>query len=156
MPFSDDSFDVVWTEHAQMNIGDKMRFYGEMTRVLRSGGRIAFHDVFQGENRSLEFPVPWAADPSISFLVPAESVRKLLESFGLRCVYWEDRTSDSLEFFNRRIEVLSREGPPPLGLHLLMGADAVQKFKNLARNLQQNSVQVFQGVFETPVLGCYI
>ena len=30
MPFADSSFDLVWTEHAQMNIADKARFYGEI------------------------------------------------------------------------------------------------------------------------------
>jgi MPBQ/MSBQ methyltransferase len=30
MPFADSSFDLVWTEHAQMNIADKARFCGEI------------------------------------------------------------------------------------------------------------------------------
>src|SRR2546430_11712734 len=30
MPFADSRFDLVWTKHAQMNIADKARFYGEI------------------------------------------------------------------------------------------------------------------------------
>lgn len=38
LPFEDNEFDVVWTEHVAMNIPDKRRLYGEMHRVLRPGG----------------------------------------------------------------------------------------------------------------------
>src|SRR5512140_3921831 len=34
MPFPDNSFDVVWTQHVQMNIEDKRQFYSEIARVL--------------------------------------------------------------------------------------------------------------------------
>ena len=36
MPFDNNSFDVVWTQHASMNIADKSRLYSEMYRVLKS------------------------------------------------------------------------------------------------------------------------
>ena len=69
MPFHDGLFDLVWTEHAQMNIRDKAGFYGEIARVLKPGGQFAFHDIFQGEAGEVRFPVPWAGDASISFLI---------------------------------------------------------------------------------------
>ena len=40
LPFEDASFDVVWTEHAQMNIADKETFYRQIRRVLKPGGRL--------------------------------------------------------------------------------------------------------------------
>ena len=42
LPFDDNSFDVVWTEHAQMNIVDKTKFYAEVSRVLRPNGAFCF------------------------------------------------------------------------------------------------------------------
>lgn len=47
LPFEDGSFALAWTEHAQMNIPDKQAFYSEIHRVLRTGGRLAFHDWFR-------------------------------------------------------------------------------------------------------------
>lgn len=38
LPFADATCDLVWTEHAQMNIADKAQLYGEMARVLKPGG----------------------------------------------------------------------------------------------------------------------
>ena len=34
LPVLDAAFDVAWTEHVQMNVADKERFYGEMRRAL--------------------------------------------------------------------------------------------------------------------------
>ena len=39
LPFAAARFDVVWTQHAAMNIADKPRLYGEMRRVLKAGAR---------------------------------------------------------------------------------------------------------------------
>ena len=38
MPFEDESFDVVWSQNAAMNIAERDRLYREMRRVLRFGG----------------------------------------------------------------------------------------------------------------------
>ena len=35
LPFRDNSFDVVWTQHVQMNIPDKNKFYSGIKRVLK-------------------------------------------------------------------------------------------------------------------------
>ena len=39
LPFEDESFDIVWTQHASMNIADKQALFTEMHRVLRPGGK---------------------------------------------------------------------------------------------------------------------
>src|SRR5688572_2447135 len=89
IPEAAGSFDAVWTEHVQMNIADKRRFYGEIARVLTAGGRLIFHDIFRGHGE-LHYPVPWADMSSISFLATADEVREILQSVGLRLLDWED------------------------------------------------------------------
>ncbi len=58
MPFDDESFDVVWTEHVQMNIAEKRSFYCEIARVLRPEGLLLFHDIFEGDGAPLHYPAP--------------------------------------------------------------------------------------------------
>src|SRR5512134_1465885 len=58
--FDDASFDVIWTEHAAMNIRDKSRLYREMHRVLKPGGTVAIYDILAGSSGPVLFPVPWA------------------------------------------------------------------------------------------------
>ncbi len=148
LPFDDGSFDVVWTEHVQMNIADKRRFYAEIARVLVPRGRLVFHDVFQGDGGSPHFPVPWAEDGSISFLATPDAGRRLLENMGFRVIDWEDKSRQSLEWFAAVVEKLKRSGAPPLGLHLLMGTTAKAKFENVTRNLREGRVVVVQAVTE--------
>ena len=146
LPFAEASFDVVWTEHVQMNIADKQRFYREARRILRPGGKLVFHDVFRGEGPVPLFPVPWAEAESQSFLCSAERVRETLESLGFRVEQWECVSKASSEWFQKAVARLSEGGPPPLGIHLLMKNTAPEKLRSLARNLEADSVRVLQAV----------
>ena len=148
MPFDDHSFDLAWTEHAQMNIADKRAFYGEIRRVLRPGGRLAFHDIFAGNAGEPCFPVPWASVPSISALAPIQEVRDTLASLGFTEVMWDDRTPHSLAWFRAAVDRLQAHGRPPLGLHLLMGDAAREKLQNMVRNLEEGWIVVAMGVLD--------
>ncbi len=151
MPFADGSFDVVWTEHVQMNIADKRAFYAEIARVLAPGGRLLFHDIFQGAGGPPHYPVPWAEDSSISFLAPPETVRAILDELGLHILDWEDKTRHSLDWFVAAVEKIQQSGPPPLGIHLLMGDTARKKFQNNIKNLKEARIVVVQAVAEKGV-----
>lgn len=147
-PFGDGSFDVVWTEHVQMNIADKRTFYAEIARVLAPRGRLVFHDVFEGDARPLHFPVPWAEEPTISFITTPEAVRSMLEELGFRILAWEDRSQASLEWVASLVRRLEESGPLPLGVHLLMGRAAREMVGNMARNLREGRLRVVQAVAE--------
>lgn len=148
MPFADDSFDVVWTEHVQMNIADKRAFYTEIARVLAPSGRLLFHDIFQGAGGPPHYPVPWAEDSSISFLALPETVRTILEELGFDILAWEDKTQHSLDWFAATVEKIEQSGPPPLGTHLLMGDTARNKLRNVIANLKEARIVVVQALAE--------
>ncbi len=148
IPFADATFDLVWTEHIQMNIADKARFYGEMIRVLKRGGRLAFHDIFQGPGGEVCFPVPWAEEPSTSHLITPGVLGTILESIGFRVLYWHDTSPETLEWCRQRVEHVRACGLPPLGTHLLMGANARLKQEDQMRNLEEGRIVVIQAVLE--------
>jgi len=146
LPYTTKSFDIVWTEHVQMNIADKAAFYGEIARVLKPGGRLLFHDIFSRDGCEPRYPVPWAGDPSISFLARVDAVPGILEAAGLQVLEWEDCSEDSLAWFRNAVARVRAAGPAPLGLHLLMGASTLPKFENLIRNLQESRITVIRSV----------
>lgn len=146
LPFENNSFDYAWTEHVQMNIADKQRFYSEIVRVLKPGGRLMFHDVFRGEGDEPYYPVPWAEQSSISSLVTQETAKSIFAAVGLTIEKWLDKTQESIDFFEVVSEKLSNTEMPPLGIHLLMGDTAKLKLENQARNLKEQRVTIALGV----------
>lgn len=146
LPFSDQSFDVVWTEHVQMNVADKRAFYASLARVLRPGGRLLFHDVFQGPGGPPHYPVPWANEPSISHLATPEDVAAIVRGVGLTVVAWEDRSAVSRAWFDAMSHRMATVGPAPVGLHLLMGTTFPTKFANMRRNVTEGRLAVVQAV----------
>ncbi len=146
IPYEEDSFDIVWTEHVQMNIADKKRFYSEIARVLKPNGRLLFHDIFRGLGDSPFYPAPWAEDESISALATESEARSLMEQAGLEVDQWITKVQESIEFFKRVSAKIEADGPPPIGIHLLMGDNAKDKLQNYVRNLGEDRVSVALGM----------
>ena len=145
-PFEDSAFDVVWTQHASMNISDRPKLYSEMHRVLKPGGRLAIYDVIGGDGEPLHFPVPWAAKPSISFLLNADDLRALLEATGFEVVTWRDARASTLGWIAKMAARPPPDGPPSLMLGLLMGSNMAEKAGNLRLNLKESKIGLLQAV----------
>jgi SAM-dependent methyltransferase len=141
LPFADGSFDLVWTQHVQMNVADKPRLAAELARVLRPGGRLAFQDVLAGPRQPIRLPVPWADDAGESALATPDEWRAALAGAGLRLDAYEDQTAAAARFYARAAE----RPPRPLGAHLVV-PDLPRKVRNMARNLAEDRLRVAQGV----------
>ena len=148
MPFDDGSFDLVWTQHTSMNIEDKERLFRDIHRVLRPGGRLAFHDILAGPVQPIHFPVPWARDPSISFLARPDDLHPLLKTLDFREVAWVDQTQSSIAWFQAFLARAAESGPPPLSPALIVGPDFPQMGRNVLRNMEEERVMVVQAVLE--------
>jgi SAM-dependent methyltransferase len=146
LPFEDDVFDVVWTQHVAMNIPDKPGLYSELRRVARPGGRLALYDVTAGSGGPVLFPVPWAGTQEISFLLSPEELRGHLESSGFEILEWRDVTEPAVAWFRERVAATEAGSPPPLGLHLLVGPQAHEIFGNMVRNLEEGRITLTQTV----------
>lgn len=147
MPFEAGSFDVVWTQHASMNISDKTGFYREIARVVRPGGRFAFFDILAGPNQPIHFPVPWASDPSFSFLRSPDETRSLITTAGFRQTTWlagEDLRAE----LNRAERDEENQVESPLDSGLLNGPDSARMADSVARNLKEGRIVPVIGVFE--------
>jgi sarcosine/dimethylglycine N-methyltransferase len=146
IPYEDERFDIVWTEHVQMNIADKHRFYSEIARVLKPGGRMLFHDVFRGTGAPPYYPAPWAENSAISSLATEVEAHSIIEQVGLTIGQWNVKVQESIDFFKRVTAKMESDGTPPLGIHLLMGDNARDKLQNYIRNLSEDRVTVALGI----------
>ena len=147
LPFESESFDVVWSQNAAMNIADRDRLYREMRRVLKPGGKLALQEVAAGPGGPPHYPVQWAREPSISFLYSQKATRAKLATAGLRVTAWQDTTEPALQSATARAR--NADGPPPaLGTHLLLGGDWQAMFRNSGRNLEERRTELFNAVLE--------
>jgi len=147
LPFLDAIYDVVWSQHVSMNIEEKRELYGEMNRVLKSGGTLALYEVLlkpDGPPGPIHLPVPWARTAATNFLVSKEELRELLREAGFIDIGLKDVTGDALRVF-KKLESRTRErGLPPLGTHVLLGLDFEAMIYNQLRNFQEGRLSVSQ------------
>ena len=151
LPFPANRFDVVWTQHAAMNIPDKPALYSECLRVCRPGGRFLVYDVVEGPAGDPHFPVPWASTCDGSFLIRAEELRRLVLAAGFHELAFRDLTAAALAWNRERQARMANAGAQPaLGPHLLMGPEFPQMIANVGRGLEEGRLGLVMGLFAKP------
>ncbi len=135
LPFEAASFDAAYLFHVGMNIRDKARLFAEVRRVLAPSGLFGIYDVMRLTAGDLSYPVPWASGPESSFVEDAASYRRALEVQGFEVLKERSRRDFALEVFQAMRARGGAGGPAPLGLHIVMGADAGKKVANMVGDI---------------------
>ena len=121
-PYADGAFDKAYMLHVGMNIADKTILARELHRVVRPGGKVAIYDIMQVGSGDLTYPVPWATDAKGSAVGSPDEYKEALAAAGFVIIAERNRRDFALEFFAQlKAAAASTEGPPGLGLHILMG-----------------------------------
>jgi len=151
VPAEDESFDVVWMQHAQMNIEDKERLFAEIRRVLKPGGVLAWHGILRGSSpEPVLYPITWADTEDLSFLVDVEGFKALATDacLSLDEGTWTDMNQASLDFFKATKEKMDSLAPEKrLGLNLVMGPSTQEKLPNLVKSITSDRLAVYMAVF---------
>ena len=141
LPLPDADFDLVVSQHVQMNIADKSRLYSEARRVLRPGGRLALWDATAGLRQPVLFPVPWADIPERSHLVTPDELATTLQDAGFALEVWNDLTEFAVEAMTPIFDAPA----DPRGLQLLV-PDIQTKVRSLLSNAREHRLALIQAV----------
>lgn len=152
MPYEDNAFDGVWSLQMNMNVEDKLSWLKEVYRVLKPGGKAVLYELCSYKQLPKHFPVPWAQDSSMSFLVPPHEFRELILDAGFSIDVWNDKTSLAREAFADVKQPVGKSQLPVLGVYMLVGDDIAMKAYNLHRNLEDESVALIETVVIKAVL----
>jgi len=150
LPFDDNHFDGIWSLQMNMNVADKVAWLRETCRVLKPGGKAVLYEVCGGDNSPLHYPVPWAQDGSMSFLVTPERFREAITRAGFEIALWQDKTALARQAFADAQAPVGEPKLPVLGVYLLVGNDIQTKAYNLRRNLEEARVSLIEVVAVKP------
>ena len=101
LPVADRSVDLYTIGFGLRNVTRINSALTEARRVLKPGGKLALQEVALGPEGPPHYPVQWAREPSISFLLSQETAREKLEAAGFRVLVWQDTTAAALESARR-------------------------------------------------------
>jgi ubiquinone/menaquinone biosynthesis C-methylase UbiE len=144
------TFDAVMTVHVAMNIADKSALCAEAFRTLRPSGRFVVYDVLQGEGGDVHYPVPWANDPTTSFLATPEEMRVLLADAGFELAAENDSSDASLAWFRQVRQRIEDEGPPPVSFATFLGESFPKMAANQVANLAERRIRTVTFVCRKP------
>ncbi len=134
-------FDAAMTIHAAMNIPAKHALYDSARRALKPGRIFAVYDILQGEGGPVQFPVPWAREPSISHLATPEEMRRLLAASEFDILDEIDSTEESLAWFQDMTARIANSEPPAVSFQLFLGDDFPQMVRNQVQNLADRRIR---------------
>ena len=141
MPFADATFDGAYSMNVSMNIADKAALYGEVRRVLKPGSWLMLSELAKGPGAPLDYPTPWAATASTSFLATPEETRNGLEAAGFEIVQFRE-TTEAVKAYGARSRAMVDRGekPPHRAVQLMHGDIAPLAMKNTARGVAEGSI----------------
>ncbi|WP_299078447.1 methyltransferase domain-containing protein [uncultured Ruegeria sp.] len=149
LPVPDAGFDLAVMLHVGMNIDDKAGLFSEVARALATGGTFALFDVMGGSiDEPLAFPLPWSTLPETSFVDSPDVYKNAAAAAGMELVAENDRTEFAIAFFQEVFERVAESGPAPLGIHLMMGETAPEKFQNYVANLEAGRIRPTEMIFK--------
>jgi len=141
LPFADRTFDRAYMLHVGMNIDDKLELCSEVSRVLRPNSLFGIYDVMRTGDGELTYPVPWATTATSSAVARPAEYREALAGAGFTVVAERNRRDFALAFFDQlRARTAAAGGPPPLGLHILMGRNTPEKVQNMIENITSGRI----------------
>lgn len=150
LPHENDSFDMILCQHILMNIENKAGALSEFFRVLRPGGKLILHEIVDGPGPDPIMPVPWAADPDISFLLTWKDLRAELKHLKFDLEYFSDETENSARWWKKINKFTAKSPPRPLNPSLVFGPNAAHFGPNMENNFSSQAVCCIETILSKP------
>jgi len=141
LPFESETFDRASMIHVGMNIADKAGVFREVRRALKSGGLFAVFDMVRTADGPIHYPVPWASDEETSFVADLKTYRDAMGSAGFRVDQVRSQKASAVEATGRAMARMAQDGPPVLGLQLLMGEQTQLMVANVLAMMQDGLLE---------------
>lgn len=150
LPFAEQSFDFVLSQHAMMPIADKQQVLSEASRVVKAGGYLLLHEVYlapQANPDQVAYPTPWSNERALSHLQTWQDFVNTSQQQGWQLVQAEDETQQSLAWITKARANAGKQSNP-LNARLALGAEAGRMSANVMANLQAGVIEVRRALLQ--------
>ena len=145
MPYDKGTFDVVVMQHCAMQVTEKLEFFGECGRVLRTGGSLVLHEFFLGTAGTPRYPLAWATEPAMSALETFEDTEGVLSRVGFVVGPLLDQQTTAISFFAglaAKLEKAVAHGAGFRGKNVEEARNSLRIFTSMLKNFQENRVRL--------------
>lgn len=111
IPYSDESFDIVWSQDAILHSGARDKVISEVARVLESGGEFVFTDPMQADDCPAGVLQPILDRIHLDSLGSPGAYREAAKGHGLEEVTFEDHTPQLVSHYSRVLAETERQEP---------------------------------------------
>ena len=150
LPYEKSLFDGAYTQHVTMNVADRAAFYAEVFRVIKPGGFFGLSEHGMGPNGDPIYPLPWAAEPAMSFLKTRAETEVFLTEAGFEQIKIADTGSKYVDGYRNMLAKIEADGAPILGLHVIGGDDMAERAANSTRSIEEGRTHPIEVVCTKP------
>ena len=144
LPFDDAKFDAAISQHVTMNIKNRERFFSEIYRVLKNDTFFAFSEHGLGPKGNPVFPLPWADNEEMSFLIKPDQTMQLLKKIGFKNISFLETGKKYMEGYEKSIKAKDSSKKPILGMHVIGGPTMFERQKNSMISIKEKRTLPFE------------
>ena len=148
LEFKNEIFDGAYSQHVTMNISDRIKFFSEAYRVLKKGSFFAFTEHGLGSTGNPIFPLPWADNQDMSFLLPPEKTVTILKEIGFTNIKLIETSNKYVAGYEKLIQQQPITIKSTLGIHVIGGASMHERSINSMRSIKEDRTLPFEIVCE--------
>ncbi|MDA0916109.1 MAG: class I SAM-dependent methyltransferase [Proteobacteria bacterium] len=144
LEFEDEVFDGAYSQHVTMNVSSRINFFSEAYRVLKKNSFFAFTEHGLGPKGDPIFPLPWADNSEMSFLLTPENTISILKDVGFIDIEIFETGDKYIQGYEKLIKGKTEERNSVLGIHVIGGPTMKERSSNSMQSIKENRTLPFE------------